>query len=75
MALLKLAAKRLIAQRMLAVALLITMAFAIGVLTLAAQGARYAKLERMSRAGTIITLALNLALGLSIVALKVALTH
>jgi hypothetical protein len=51
------------------------LAFAIGVLTLAAQGMRYAKLERMSRAGTIITLALNLALGLSIVALKVALTH
>jgi hypothetical protein len=50
-------------------------AFGLGVLTLGAQGLRYARLERLSGAGTVITLTVNLALGLSIVALKVALVH
>jgi hypothetical protein len=36
---------------------------------------RYAQLERLSRAGTIITVAVNLALGLAIALLKALLAH
>jgi hypothetical protein len=51
------------------------LAFGAGVVSLTAQGVRYARLERLSRAGTAITIGLNLALGLAIVAMKVAVTH
>jgi hypothetical protein len=51
------------------------LAVTIGVVTLAVQGLRYAQLEEMSRAGTLVTVALNLALGLTIVALKVFVAH
>jgi hypothetical protein len=41
---------------------------------LAAEGARY-ELERMSRAATLVSIGLNLALGLAITAIKVAISH
>jgi len=50
-------------------------AFGVGVLSLTTQGIRYARLEHLTRAGGVIAIALNLALGLAIVALKVAVTH
>lgn len=53
----------------------IWLALAIGVATLAVQGIRYARLERLSRIGTLVSVALNLGLGLLIVALKVLLAH
>ena len=53
----------------------IWLALAIGVATLAVQGIRYARLERLSRIGTLVSVALNLCLGLLIVALKVLLAH
>lgn len=51
------------------------LAVGVGVATLAVQGVRYARLERLSRAGTIITVAVNLALGLAIALLKALLAH
>ena len=51
------------------------LAVALGVATLTAQGLRYARLERLSRHATIFTVALNVALGLAIVALKAFVTH
>jgi hypothetical protein len=56
-------------------AVALRLAFAIGVVTLAGQGVRYARLERLSRFGTIVTVTLNLALGLTIVAVEAAITH
>jgi hypothetical protein len=53
----------------------IWLALAVGVATLAVQGIRYARLERLSRTGTVVSVALNLSLGLLIVALKVILAH
>ena len=50
-------------------------ALGIGVATLAAQGLRYARSERMGRAGTVVAVSVNLALGLVIVAMKVLITH
>ena len=51
------------------------LALGVCVATLAAQGLRYARLERLGRAATAWTIAVNLALGLAIVAVKVALAH
>jgi len=51
------------------------LAVGVGVFALAVQGIRYARLEHLSRSGTAITIAVNLALGLAIVALKAAVTH
>jgi hypothetical protein len=48
-------------------------ALAIGVITLAAQGLRYARAERLGRTGTIVAIAGNTALGLAIVAMKAVL--
>jgi hypothetical protein len=45
-------------------------AFAVGILALAVQGIRYARLEDLSRLATVATVSLNLALGLAIVASK-----
>jgi hypothetical protein len=45
------------------------------VATLGAQGLRYARSERMARLGTVVAVAVNLGLGLVIVALKVFITH
>jgi hypothetical protein len=53
----------------------IWLAVALGVAQLAAQGLRYARLERLSPLATIFSVGVNLALGLAIVALKVAVAH
>ena len=50
-------------------------AFALGVATLAVQGLRYARLERLGRAGTVVAVAVNVGLGLTIVAVKVLVGH
>jgi hypothetical protein len=50
-------------------------ALGIGLATLAVQGLRYAQLEHFGRGGIVKSVALNVALGLFIVALKVALAH
>jgi hypothetical protein len=47
----------------------------VGVAALAAQGVRYARLEELSRGATFATVALNLAIGLGIVALEVLVAH
>lgn len=51
------------------------LALGVGVATLAVQGVRYARLERLGPAGTVVTVALNVSLGLVIVAMKVILAH
>jgi hypothetical protein len=51
------------------------LATGVGVATLTIQGVRYARLERLSRVGTMLTVAANLALGLVIVVLKALLAH
>jgi hypothetical protein len=51
------------------------LAFAIGLATLAIEGLRYARLEGLGRAGTLVAVAVNLALGSCVVALKVAIAH
>ena len=51
------------------------LALGIGAVTLAAQGVRYARLERLSRTGTLLTVAVNLILGLVIVALEAFVAH
>ena len=51
------------------------LALAIGIATLTAQGARYARLEEMSRTATAFAVVVNLALGLVIVALKTIVVH
>jgi hypothetical protein len=53
----------------------VRLALALGVLMLAFQGARYAALEHMGRLGWVISVSLNVGLGLAIVALEVAITH
>jgi hypothetical protein len=53
----------------------IWLALGIGVATLAAQGLRYARLERLTATGTIVSVGLNLALGLFIVLLKAVVAH
>jgi len=50
-------------------------AIGIGIATLVAQGVRYARLKRMGLHGTILSVLLNLGLGLAIVAVKVYVTH
>jgi hypothetical protein len=51
------------------------LAVAIGVATLALQGLRYAKVERLGPTGTLVAVAVNLALGLAIIALKLVVDH
>jgi hypothetical protein len=51
------------------------LALGVATATLAAQGVRYARVERLGRAGTALAIAVNLGLGLAIVAVKVALAH
>ena len=53
----------------------IRLALGIGAATLAALGLRYARIEGLSRPATLVAVGLNLALGLSIVALEVLLAH
>src|SRR5947209_8288011 len=47
----------------------------LGVATLAVQGIRYARLERLDKGAAIATVALNLAIGLGLVALEVLVAH
>jgi len=51
------------------------LALGIGLFTLAAVGVRYARLEELGTAGTLAATALNVALGLLVVALKVLVAH
>jgi hypothetical protein len=51
------------------------LAVGVGVATLTVQGIRFARLEELSTAGTIASVGVNLALGLSIVLLKALLAH
>lgn len=53
----------------------IWLAFGLGFIALAVQGARYAHVERLGRGGTAAVIALNLALGGIVVALKVIFSH
>jgi hypothetical protein len=53
----------------------IGLAFGFGVLTLTAQGVRYSRLERLSLTGTLATAALNLLIGLALVAAEVFIAH
>jgi hypothetical protein len=53
----------------------IQLALWLGVATLAAQGVRYARLERLGRGAAAVTIGLNLAIGLGIVALEVWIAH
>jgi hypothetical protein len=51
------------------------LALILCLVTLTVQGVRYAGIERLGRRGAVISVALNLALGLVIVALKAGLSH
>jgi hypothetical protein len=51
------------------------LAIAIAVATLILQGVRYARVERLGRAGTLVAIGVNTLLGLVIVGLKAGLTH
>jgi hypothetical protein len=51
------------------------LAMGFGLATLLLQGIRYAGVERLSTLGTVVTVAINLGLGLVIVALKAGLGH
>ncbi len=50
-------------------------AFGVGILALAVQGIRYARLEQLGRLASVTTVSLNLALGLAIVAVEALVTH
>ena len=51
------------------------LAFGAGVVALTAQGVRYARLERMSRVGALLTVTVNVACGLALVVLKAIVAH
>ena len=51
------------------------LAFWLGVATLAVQGVRYARVERLSRSGALIAVAVNVTLGLVLVLLEVIVSH
>jgi hypothetical protein len=53
----------------------IWIALLMGLGTLAVTGIAYARIERMGRPGTVAVVAVNLAFGLALVALKAALVH
>jgi hypothetical protein len=72
---LPLAAVALGAAGVLAQRTAIRLALWIGVAVLAAQGIRYARLERLSRSATFVTIGLNVAIGLALVALEVLVAH
>jgi hypothetical protein len=59
----------------LPVATAVFLAFAVGVVTLTAQGVRYAKVENLSPPAAAVTIALNLAAGLALVALEALVSH
>jgi hypothetical protein len=51
------------------------LALAIGLVTLAVEGLRYARLVSFGRAGTLVAIVVNVSLGLLVVVLKVAVAH
>jgi hypothetical protein len=51
------------------------LALGVGLLTLAVEGIRFARFERLGLLGTAVVMGLNLALGLLVVALKVGVAH
>jgi hypothetical protein len=53
----------------------VRLALGIGIATLAVQGVRYARVERLGRVPTLVVVAVNVTLGLVIVALEAALAH
>jgi hypothetical protein len=53
----------------------IWLVFGVGAITLAAQGVRCARLERLSRGGAVLTVVVNLVLGLALVAVEVLISH
>jgi hypothetical protein len=53
----------------------VRLALGVGVAILAVQGLRYARVENFGRAGTLASVALNTALGLTLVALEVLVSH
>jgi len=53
----------------------VVLALWLGVVALAAQGIRYAQLEHLTRGATVVTVGVNLAIGLSLVALEVLIAH
>ena len=53
----------------------VQLALWLGVAALAAQGVRYARLEQLRPAATVVTISLNLAIGLALVALEVLIAH
>jgi len=53
----------------------VNLAFGIGLLTLAAQGLRFARTQRLTGAGTLAAVGVNLVLGLLVVALKTLIAH
>jgi hypothetical protein len=53
----------------------VQLALWLGVATLTGQAIRYAQLERLSRSAAFVTVTLNLAIGLAIIALEVLIAH
>jgi hypothetical protein len=53
----------------------VELALWLGVATLTAQGIRYARLERLGSGATVVTVGINLAIGLGLVALEVLIAH
>ena len=53
----------------------VQLALWLGVAVLAAQGIRYARLEHLRPGATLVTIGLNLAIGLALVALEVLIAH
>ena len=53
----------------------VLLALGIGVAILAVQGLRYARIEQLGRGGTLAAVALNTALGLTLVVLEVLVSH
>ncbi len=51
------------------------LALAVGLVTLAVEGVRFARIERLGRTGMLVVVAGNLALGSLVVGLKVVITH
>jgi hypothetical protein len=74
-AILPLAAVGLGAAGVLAARTAVRLALWLGVVALTAQGIRYAQLENLSRSTTFLTVSLNLAIGLALVALEVVIAH
>jgi hypothetical protein len=51
------------------------LALSVGLLTLAVEGVRFARLENLRLLGTVVAMGVNLGLGLLVVAMKVAFAH